>query len=190
MQAEDSHETASEPDEGPSQPAKSPVRPILLLAGLILFLDQTTKLLIQSAIEYGGAIEVLPGFFRLVHWGNTGAAWSLFHDSNTTLAVVSSVALVVLFYFRDHFEAHIPAGRLALGLIFGGILGNLVDRIAHQHVVDFLYFYLEKPNGAEAGFPAFNVADSAICVGVGILFLLAWRNDSTDKPGQETEESR
>jgi len=62
-------------------------------------------------------------------------------------------------------------------LIFGGIAGNLVDRFTHKHVVDFLYFYLVQRGGGEIGFPAFNVADTAICTGVGLLFLLSWQKD-------------
>jgi lipoprotein signal peptidase len=62
--------------------------------------------------------------------------------------------------------------------MFGGIIGNILDRIRHDHVVDFLYFYLQRRSGQEIGFPAFNVADSAICVGVGLLFVLSWQADA------------
>jgi signal peptidase II len=74
-------------------------------------------------------------------------------------------------------------GQVAVGLVSGGILGNLVDRVFRQHVVDFLYFYLLRRDGAEAGFPAFNVADSAICCGVGLLFILSWQPDRS-QPSQ------
>ena len=66
---------------------------------------------------------------------------------------------------------------MSLGLIFGGILGNLVDRLFRDHVVDFIRFYLHRRSGEEIGFPAFNIADSAICVGVGLMFLISWRNE-------------
>jgi signal peptidase II len=59
--------------------------------------------------------------------------------------------------------------------MFGGIVGNLIDRRTIGHVVDFLYFHVYTRSGDEVGFPAFNIADSAICIGVGILFLLSWR---------------
>ena len=65
-------------------------------------------------------------------------------------------------------------------MIFGGIAGNLVDRFVHGHVVDFIYFYLSRRGGSEIGFPAFNIADSAICTGVGLLFLLSWQKDQTN----------
>ena len=73
--------------------------------------------------------------------------------------------------------------------IFGGIVGNLIDRLmpSRQHVVDFLYFYVIRRDGQIAGFPAFNVADSAICAGVGLLFLFSWQNNSAQAPAGETK---
>ena len=152
----------------------------LRIAGValaIFALDQLTKLVVLRFMEYQGQRVVLEGFFKLVLWGNTGAAYSMFHGNNTVLAVVALVALVVLILIRHHFDVHRLGGQLAMGLILGGILGNLTDRVFRQHVVDFLYFYVIRRNGDEAGFPAFNVADSAICCGVGLLFILSWQND-------------
>lgn len=140
----------------------------------LLFVDQLSKWSVVGRLPLGSEWAVLPGFFRLVHWGNTGAAWSLFHGNNLMLAAVSMGALVVLFLARHHFEAGTVPGQVALGLVFGGILGNLLDRLIHGHVVDFLYFHLYRRDGVEMGFPAFNVADSAICTGVGIIFILSW----------------
>jgi signal peptidase II len=124
------------------------------------------------------------GFFKFVHWGNTGAAWSLFRDNNKLLAVVAVVALIVLFLGRHHFDSRSLWGQLALGFIFGGITGNLIDRIRVGHVIDFLYFYLQQRGGNEIGFPAFNVADSAICTGVGLIFLLTWKSEHAAKSAE------
>jgi signal peptidase II len=68
---------------------------------------------------------------------------------------------------------------LSLGLICGGIVGNLFDRFLHGCVIDFLYFYLDRRGGEPLGFPAFNVADAAICTGVGLLFLMSWQREET-----------
>jgi signal peptidase II len=153
-----------------------------LLACVVFGFDQLTKLAVMSALPMVGLERaVIPGFFRLVHWGNTGAAWSLFSGNNGVLALVAFVALTVLFFTRHHFEVHTLGGQIALGLIAGGIAGNLLDRLRVKHVIDFLYFYVMRRDGLEAGFPAFNVADSAICVGVGLLFLLSLR-DAPAKP--------
>jgi signal peptidase II len=153
-----------------------------LLALVIFVLDQVTKMVVRAKLDSGDpqGIVVLPGFFNLVHWGNTGAAWSLFRGNNATLAVVALVALLVLFLTRHHFEIHTAGGQIALGCIFGGILGNLLDRLLYNQVTDFLYFYVKRRDGVEAGFPAFNLADTAICIGVGLLLLLSWKSEPRD----------
>ena len=159
---------------------------IALLAATIFGFDQLTKVMVLNflPVPYHSEIHVLPGFFRLVHWHNTGAAWSMFHDNNVTLAVVSAVALVVLILVRSKFGANTAPGSIALGLVFGGIAGNLLDRIIHHHVIDFLFFHLITRSGVQHDFPAFNVADSAICIGVGLLFILSWRSDKEAKEAQ------
>ena len=126
----------------------------------------------------------MPGFLRLVHWHNTGAAWSMFHGNNMVLAIISAIALVVLVLMRDKFGANTFLGSISLGLIFGGIVGNLLDRIVHHHVIDFLYFHLITRSGVLYDFPAFNVADSAICIGVGLLFILSWRSEKAGEGAQ------
>jgi signal peptidase II len=155
----------------------TPNRRIGLLAVLVIGLDQLTKAILVSCLSPNRERVVIPGFFRLVHWGNTGAAWSLFSGNNFLLASLAAIAVVVLFVSRRHFDSHTLLGQLAFGLIFGGIVGNLIDRIHAHHVIDFLYFYLRQRDGSELGFPAFNVADSAICTGVGLIFLLTWRSE-------------
>ena len=149
-----------------------------IIAALVLALDQLTKIAVMRHLPLiGEERTVIPGFFRLVHWGNTGAAWSMFTGNNAALALVAALALLVLFFARHHFEIHRLGGQVALGLIFGGICGNLIDRLRVRHVIDFLYFYVMRRDGQEAGFPAFNIADSAICVGVGLLFILSLRDE-------------
>jgi len=165
----------------------TPNRRMALVAVVVLVADQLTKLAVLRYLGYAEQREVIGGFFRFVHWGNTGAAWSLFHDNNELLAIVSLVALLALFLFRHQFEARTATGQVALGLMFGGISGNLVDRMmdSRRHVVDFIYFYVERRGGGEIGFPAFNVADSAICIGVALLFILSWKQDHST-PAEST----
>ncbi len=151
---------------------------MVVLALTIFALDQLTKLVVLHTLHLYEERVVVSGFFKFVHWGNTGAAWSFFHGYNRLLAMVSLAALLVLYLSRRHFDSHTLSGQIALGLIFGGILGNLTDRLFRDHVIDFLYFYVVRRSGDEAGFPAFNVADSAICVGVTLLFIMSWQNDA------------
>lgn len=153
---------------------------IASLAAAVLLVDQLTKLLVLNFLGFAEEHDVVPGFFRLVHWGNTGAAWSMLTGNNGLLAGVAIVAVIILVFARHHFDPHTIGGQVALGLIFGGIIGNLIDRLlpSRRHVIDFLYFYVVRRDGSEAGFPAFNVADSAICVGVGLLFILSWQSSA------------
>jgi signal peptidase II len=150
-----------------------------IVALSILICDQISKFAVIKLLGFREEVVVLDGFFRLVYWGNTGAAWSFFKDHNGLLALVSGVALIVLYLNRHHFGAGTVLGQVSLGLLFGGILGNLTDRLltSRQHVIDFLYFYVNQRGGGEIGFPAFNVADSAICIGVGLLFFQSWQKD-------------
>jgi signal peptidase II len=162
---------------------KPPFLRLLFIAVTIIVADQSTKFMVMEHLKLHDQRELVEGFFRLVHWGNTGAAWSMFRDNNLALASVAVVALVILFLSRKHFEAHRLIGQVALGLMFGGIIGNLIDRFRIGHVVDFIYFFTYRKGGGEIGFPAFNVADSAICVGVGFLFIITLqKEDANRKP--------
>ena len=148
------------------------------MTAIVYALDQLTKFLVLKSLGQGQEKVILDGFFRFVHWGNTGASWSLFRDNNNTLAVVAGVAFVALIFARRHFSTHTLAGQLAFGMILGGIAGNLTDRIipSRQHVIDFLRFDTGK-----ISFPAFNVADSGICVGVALLFWVTWKTERATK---------
>jgi signal peptidase II len=153
-------------------------RRIFVVALIVFALDQFTKYLVNHyLLLYVDEKVIIPGFFKFVHWGNTGAAWSLFTNRNGLLAIVGVVALFVLFQSRRHFDVHTKIGQLALGLIFGGIVGNLTDRLVLKQVTDFLYFYMERRGAQPIGFPAFNVADSAICIGVALIFVSTLKND-------------
>jgi signal peptidase II len=166
------------PDNAKSSPA---TRRIFTLAAVVLALDQATKWLVLEKIIPGDEITVIPGFFNLTHRANTGAAWSMFTGNNFLLATIALIALVVLWVSRRHFSADRILGQLAFGLIFGGIIGNLTDRLlpGRHAVVDFLHFYMQRRGTYDIwDFPAFNVADSAICTGVALIFLINWKGDS------------
>lgn len=158
---------------------------IAVLAGAIFILDQLTKLLVLAFMDHSEERVIIDGFFKFVHWGNTGAAWSMFQGNNGALAIIGLVALVALIFARHHFDIHTLPGQISMGLIFGGIAGNLLDRVRVGHVIDFIYFYVYRSDGLEAGFPAFNIADTAICTGVGLLFLFSIRSE--DEPRSENK---
>lgn len=153
--------------------------PAWALAASVAALDQATKAAALARLDWNRPLEVLPGFFSLTLVVNTGAAWGLFRDRGYWLTLLAILALVLLVAARRHFTATGPLPRIALGLLCGGILGNLVDRVARGHVVDFLSFRFRAFE-----WPAFNVADSAICVGVGLYILDSFlRGDPSEKAG-------
>ena len=133
---------------------------------LILFLaDQASKWLAVHRILFQEAVPVIPGFFSLTHVYNTGAAFSLMHDSNRFFAILSLAVFVALVFLGKHFTGLLM--QWGWVLILSGILGNVTDRILRGHVVDFLDFQFGNYH-----WPAFNVADSCICVAAA-LFLLS-----------------
>jgi len=146
---------------------------VALIAVAIVALDQLSKWLVVSSIRPEETRVVISGFLSLVNWRNTGAAWGIFRDYNLVLTAISLLTVLGLYLFRHSFQLNRPGPRVALGLIAGGIVGNLIDRIHVGSVIDFLSFYV-----GEYHWPAFNVADSAICVGVGLYVLLSWRGSS------------
>ena len=150
-------------------------RRLWVCAFAVFALDLLTKLwiarLLPRTYSHGshGHIEVIPGFFNIVHVGNTGAAWSILEGRATLLALVAVAALVMIFFFRHTLGLRRRWTQIAFGLLCGGIAGNLLDRLRHAdgHVVDFLDFRF----GSYA-YPAFNIADAGICVGVAMYVLI------------------
>ena len=143
---------------------------ILWLSFAIAVLDQTTKYLIQSRFYVGDFVPVIPRLLDLHYVRNTGAAWGMLSGFSHWLVLVSVVMLLVLVVFRRWIMTDSTVHRCATALMIGGIVGNLVDRVRLGYVVDFLDFYWLERLGPHH-FPAFNVADSAICVGVGLYIL-------------------
>ena len=143
----------------------------------VLVLDQWTKGLITRAFEVHQSRSVVAGFFDLTYVRNSGAAFGLFAsvDSSIKAIVLNSVAVLVFLVVSAYaLRSSHRSVRLQLGfaLILGGAVGNLLDRVRFGYVVDFLDFAVSGHH-----WPAFNVADSAICVGVALLFLDMLRNE-------------
>lgn len=137
---------------------------------IVTLLDQWTKHEVQRHFLYNERREVIRGWFDLRYIQNTGAAWGMLAGRQTLLIGFSLAMLAVIIRTRRTLFAGQSAGWLAQGLLLAGILGNLIDRMRLGYVVDFLDFYWGTRH-----FPAFNVADSAICVGVGLYILGQWR---------------
>lgn len=139
-----------------------------ITATVVIVMDQITKAAIMKGLAIGESIKVISGLFDVVHFRNPGAAFSIFHSGGALrtafLIGTSVVALVVIGYlFR---QATGALARFSLSLIAGGAIGNLIDRVRLGEVVDFLYLHAGRYY-----WPAFNVADSAITVGVALTFF-------------------
>jgi signal peptidase II len=154
------------------------MRPVLV-AGAVVALDQAAKWLVRITFAREGDTHVMiPGFLNLCHVRNAGAAWGILSGWQSFLIVFSLGAMVLLVWRRHLLLGNLPWRWLVLGLLLGGISGNLIDRIWLGTVVDFIDFYWGRWH-----FPAFNVADSAICIGVGLFLLLQWREERRGKCG-------
>jgi signal peptidase II len=149
-----------------------------VLSAIVITLDLYTKHLIQQKFVYGEHVSIT-SFFDLVRYHNEGAAFSFLAGAGgwqkwffTGISVIASV--VIIYLIKKSSEKKLFCFGLAL--VLGGALGNLYDRITLGYVVDFLYFYYQQWS-----WPAFNLADSAICVGVGVLLLDSIKNGDTKK---------
>lgn len=137
-----------------------------LLALLVVGLDQATKFLVVTRMEEFAEVPLIPGFFSLQFVHNPGAAFGMLAGQQWLFITVSLAAVGAMIYFVRHPEAQHPLLKPALGLLLGGSLGNLIDRVRFGEVVDFFLFYYKNWS-----FPNFNVADIAINVGVGLFIL-------------------
>ena len=151
-----------------------------LIALAIVFLDQTTKLVIIQTIQYGQAIAIIPDFFDIVFVLNPGAAFGFLATlsagvRNPLFILVSVVAVVLIVFYRARYLGSNRLVSFALALVLGGAAGNLIDRLRYGMVVDFLDVHVGQYH-----WPAFNVADSTISIGVGLMILdifLDWRRE-------------
>lgn len=142
-----------------------------MIAGLTIAADQFTKHLVIAHVPFGGAVEIIPGWVNIVHMRNPGAAFGILAGSEWEfrslffigVSVVALVLIIALLRFSDDMDGYLLAGY---SLFFGGALGNLVDRVRFGEVTDFLDVYWGNFH-----WPAFNVADSALCMGAFFIFL-------------------
>lgn len=172
----------------------APKTKVFLAALLVaLPLDLLTKEWVIRSLTYGERISVIEGFFYLTHVRNPGAAFSLFATSPETFRlwffpIVTMIAIGLIFSFHRSLAPGDRLSGLALGLVLSGAAGNLLDRLRHGEVIDFLHFRLW---GGYA-WPDFNLADTFIVIGVGLLILelLATEGETrADPPGSEVDTS-
>jgi signal peptidase II len=145
---------------------------LLFLTLPLYLLDQVTKWLVLRFISTDEFVPVIPGVFYLVQVHNTGAAFGMLKDNNLFFMILASVALVLVAIFARRGAFADAPSRLGAALLVSGVLGNLTDRILHGYVIDFLDVILPW----YGHWPAFNVADSAICAAAALFLISGFLN--------------
>jgi len=149
------------------------MKTFLFLSLPLYALDQFTKFLVLRFIPPNSSLALIPNFFDLVHVTNTGAAFGSFKNNNGFFIALSCLALIVVFAMLLRRGPVDSWRNIALGLLLAGVFGNLTDRLVHGHVIDFLLFDLHVPFAHP--WPAFNVADSCICIAVVSFIIYSFR---------------
>jgi len=140
---------------------------IVVIAVVIVALDQWTKSLVRTNIPMGGmwlpeSLQWIHPYARIVHWYNTGAAFGMFKDGSMVFTVLAFIVIALILYYYPQVEKADWSLRIAMSMQLGGAAGNLIDRLTIGHVTDFI---------SVGKFPVFNVADASITVGAAVLFL-------------------
>jgi signal peptidase II len=143
----------------------------LTISALVVLFDAVTKWIVATRVELHDSVTVIPSLFQIVHVRNSGAAFGIGANADSQLVpvvlnigAIAVFCIVVVYALRTSLNDRLL--QVGLHLILGGAIGNLVDRFRFGYVVDFLDFYVREHH-----WPAFNVADSAICIGIGLLFF-------------------
>jgi signal peptidase II len=139
---------------------------------MLYLLDQATKYWAEyslSTYEPQPAIHIIPGFFSLHYVQNRGVAFGMMADQTVVMALVSVLLFAAGLYYASVLDWNKRETNIAGAMLFSGALGNITDRLTYGYVIDFLHFYWG--GGEVFSFPVFNVADSAICLSVGYIFL-------------------
>ena len=141
---------------------------IYLIVIVTVLLDQWFKILIENSFKYGQSLPVVNNVFHLTYVKNTGAAFGILKDSTTFFIVVSILIIIGFIIFLYYINNKNRWLFIASGLIIGGAIGNLIDRIRLGYVIDYLDFRI---------WPVFNLADSVVVIGTGILVIFIWNHE-------------
>lgn len=137
---------------------------IYKVTSILLIIDQISKLLINTKMTLNQEIVLIPKLLSILYVKNTGAAFSILQDNTIFLTVINALFIIVLHLFIKREKKLSKFSCLSLGLIMGGMFGNLIDRIIHHGVIDFIYISL-------IDFPVFNIADMGITIGAILLLI-------------------
>ena len=163
-------------------------RTLTMIACVIMVLDQATKLYVDANFRLHETVPVIRGFFHLTYVRNKGAAFGILADNAVRIPffiTVTIIAMIGILWYIKRIRDDQKLALFSLSLIFSGAFGNLIDRIRLGEVIDFLDVFWQRHH-----WPAFNVADSAITVGVTLLFIEMWREDRNKSAGNSANEPK
>ncbi len=146
----------------------------LIIATIIVIIDQVLKIVIDNILSINESIQVIPDIFYITKVYNTGAAWSLFEGSGILLIIIAIVAFFLLLKYQNVFVEK-KRNTLAFALIYGGLVGNLIDRVIYGYVIDYLHIYIFG-----FSFPVFNLADTAIVIGFLLVIIAIIKGEEHD----------
>ena len=151
----------------------------------VLLIDMLSKVLIKHFILLGIRIKIIKGFLYITYVKNTGAAFSIFRNNTLFLIILSIVIIGLLFYYLSKKTYLSKLENISYGLILGGAIGNLFDRIIYGYVIDFIDIYIFKYD-----YPVFNIADMAIVIGVIILIIDLFRGEKNGDKSRKRVKNR
>ena len=166
-------------------------RLILGLAFAIIAVDQATKAWIRVTIPFesyigASSIDIIPGYFYFVHVGNWGAAFGKLQGFGWLFIALAIAFLGAIAFFRKFFELHRPYMQFIFGLVTGGIIGNLIDRIWQGYVTDFILNIIPVIN---YHWPVYNIADAAIVIGISLYGIESVRADLSERKSTKSPKS-
>lgn len=137
-----------------------------LLALIVILIDQFTKWTIVKVMDVGQSLEIIPNIFYITSHRNTGAAWGILAGRMGFFYIITILFVVGIVFYIQKYGIPDRLTGIGMGLILGGALGNFIDRFFRKEVVDFFHVYI-----GDYSFPVFNIADMALCIGVGFIIL-------------------
>ncbi len=149
---------------------------IYSIASIVIMIDLILKFIVSSKLVENESIKVIPNFFSIYYLKNTGAAFSILQDSTVFLVILSAIILLILNNYIDKEKSLSKMSEISLGMVIGGIFGNMIDRIINHSVTDFISFRIFNYN-----FPVFNIADIGITVGVFLLLISVLKDYRKEK---------
>ncbi len=158
----------------------------ILITLFVLILDHLTKYVVSRALDLYDAIEIIPGYFRIAYVRNWGVAFGYFAEPQSTwkpylLGCLAVVAVVVIIIYSSRMPSQRVLLQVALAVTMGGILGNFIDRVMRGWVVDFIELHVKD----SFHWPTFNIADSAITIGIALLLIDTLRHPDPDVSSEE-----